>query len=1058
MEPFLKQVAEHYFPREDFSGLTFIFPNRRSSAFFRRHVCGCAASASKAVLMPECLTINDFFASLVPLRTCGRITQIVRLYGCYKALHPEAEPLDDFVCWGDVLLGDFNDVDKYLVNPRQLFTNVSDLKSIEDDFRYLTPSQREAIHSFLSHFRAEPSSPEKDRSVEGHPGKDRSIKLNFLKIWNILLPLYNSFNKSLRSDGLAYEGMVYRAVVSPPEPEAGMSAEMSAGMPQGMEQGLPEEVLAALGDRKFVFVGLNALNECEKKLLRHLRNAGRAEFCWDWSGEWIKNPKNRASFFMSVNVREFPQAFTPDAETGLPETEFNLVSVPSSIGQTKQLPYILKRLGLSGGVPDTVSEIAGASSEITGASSETALASPAAGLATTAAKASASDTGAGLATECAIVLPDEGLLLPVLNSIPDDVRDINVTMGYPMKGSDLCVLMSALSAAQMNTLGRGGKTYFYHRHVRSVLSNNIFRKIASERDRAVCSAVLNGRRSYIDSSDFASSPLLSLCFTPLQVNPAEASSGAVCAFAEYHKSVLSRVGALLAECGHSELDTGFAKDFYKAVCLLGDMKLEIKPATYLRLLDQLLAPVSVPFNGEPLKGLQVMGPLEMRALDFRNLIILSCNEGTFPRRSFSSSFIPPELRKGFGLPTYEYQDSVWAYYFYRMIQRAENVWMLFDSRAEEMKTGEESRYVKQLDYLFGAKIHRYVTSPVQEDEYSEPEISKTPADLEKLRGFTFSATAFQDYLACPAKFYYARVLELGDLAESADNLDGGTLGTVFHAVMQWIYAKPGTGKEPVGRVDEAFIRRRLSKEFAPELRSRISKEICEAVKTVEVRGKDIVLCRVIEQYVRGTLEHDLSLMKSRGTDHFTVLALEKNLPFEFEGDGIGGGSPDGQTRSRRKYSFKGFIDRLDSFDDGTVRVVDYKTGKVTGDEARVMGEEGDDASKASAIFESIFAEDSKDRPKIALQFFIYNLMLRLNPEGRELVGGRRITNAVYSVSGIFKDGCFEYSLPQDVIDGASGMLKDCLDGIFDVERNPVFRRTGDADICEYCDFRMICGR
>ncbi len=1027
MEPFLKQVAEHYFPREDFSGRTFIFPNRRSSAFFRKHVCGCASSAAKAVLMPECLTINDFFASLIPLRTCGRITQIVRLYSCYKALHPEAEPLDDFVCWGDVLLGDFNDVDKYLVDPRQLFTNVSDLKSIEDDFSYLTPAQRDAIHSFLSHFRAEPPSSGKDRSAERQSGKDRSIKLNFLKIWNILLPLYESFNENLLSDGLAYEGMIYRAVVSPPETES--------GMPHGK---LPEGVLAALGERKFVFVGLNALNECEKKLLRHLRDSGQAEFCWDWSGEWIRNPENRASFFMSVNVSEFPQAFRPDAETGLPEPEFNLVSVPSSIGQAKQLPYILKRLGISSGDPDATSPDA-TSPYATFPDATSPESAPLSSEAATVTGSAAPD--AALATECAIVLPDEELLLPVLNSIPDDVRDINVTMGYPMKGSDLCVLMSALSAAQMNTLVRGGKTYFYHRHVRSVLSNNIFRKIAADDDKAVCSAVLNGRRSYIDSSDFAASPLLSLFFTPLQCNLAEVSSEAVCAFAEYHKSVLSRVGALLAECGHSELDTGFAKDYYKAVCLLGDMKLEIKPATWLRLLDQLLAPVSVPFNGEPLRGLQVMGPLEMRALDFRNLIILSCNEGTFPRRSVSSSFIPPELRKGFGLPTYEYQDAVWAYYFYRMIQRAENVWMLFDSRAEEMKTGEESRYVKQLDYLFGANIHRYVTSPVQEDEYSEPEILKTRADLDKLGGFVFSATALQDYLACPAKFYYARVLELGDLAESADNMDGGTLGTVFHAVMQWIYAKPGTKKEPVGRVDEAFIRKRLSKEFAPELRSRIREEICEAIKTVEVRGKDIVLCRVIEQYVRGTLEHDLSLMKSRGTDHFTVLALEKNLPFEFEG-----------------YAFKGFIDRLDSFDDGTVRVVDYKTGKVTGDEHRVMGEDGNDASKASAIFESIFAEDSKNRPKIALQFFIYNLMLRLNPEGRELVGGRRITNAVYSVSGIFKDGCSEYSLPQEVIDGAAGLLKDCLDGIFDVERNPSFRRSDDEDVCKYCDFRMICGR
>mgnify|MGYP000378736998 FL=1 len=327
MTPFLRQVAEHYFSDEDFSRLTFIFPNRRSSAFFRKHVCACAASAGRASLMPDCLTINDFFASLTPVRSCSRVIQLVRLYDCYKSLYPGAEPLDDFICWGDVLLGDFNDVDKYLVDPRQLFTNVSDLKSIEDDFSYLTEAQREAIHSFLSHFRAETPN-EKATAGKVSSGResadgDRSIKLNFLKIWNILLPLYESFNAVLRSEEMAYEGMIYRDVAS-----------------------LPDYVREALEGRKFVFVGLNALNECEKKLLRHLRNSGQAEFCWDWSSEWIRDPENRASFFMAVNVSEFPQAFRPDAE-GLGTPEFNVVSVPSSIGQAKQLPYILGRLGLS---------------------------------------------------------------------------------------------------------------------------------------------------------------------------------------------------------------------------------------------------------------------------------------------------------------------------------------------------------------------------------------------------------------------------------------------------------------------------------------------------------------------------------------------------------------------------------------------------------------------------------------------------------------------------------------------------------------------------------------
>lgn len=1000
MTPFLRQVADHYFPQEDFSSLTFVFPNRRSAAFFRKHVCACAKAAGRTVFMPECVTINDLFSSLSSVRPCDRITQVVRLYDCYSELYPNAESLDEFICWGDVLLSDFNDVDKYLVDPRQLFTNVSDLKSIEDDFSYLNESQKAAIQAFLSHFRADMAP----------AGKDRSIKDNFLKIWNILLPLYDSFNARLRSEEHAYEGMIYREVAS-----------------------LPEGVRESLDGKKYVFVGLNALNECEKKLVRHLRNTGAAEFCWDWSSEWIRDPKNRASFFMEANVAEFPQAFRVDAGEPLPKTGFNIVSVPSSIGQAKQLPYILNNLGIFG-------------------------------------------TEGDMSLECAIVLPDEELLLPVLNSIPDEIKEINVTMGYPMKGSDMSVLMGSLAAAQMNVLGRDGKTYFYHRHVRSALSNNIFRKVASEEDNAAAAEVLSSCKSYMASEDFAGSELLNLFFTPLTGNPADASGAAVEAVVDWQKKVISRVGALLSDCKNADLDLDFAKEWYKAVCLLGDMHLQIRPATYLKLLDQILAPVAVPFNGEPLKGLQVMGPLETRALDFRNLIILSSNEGTFPRKSFSSSFIPPELRKGFGLPTYEYQDAVWAYYFYRMIQRCDNVWMLYDSRTEDMKSGEESRYIKQLEYLFDADVHHYVTSPVKEEEYTEPEIVKTPEHLEKLKDFMFSATALQSYLSCPAKFYYSKVLELNDLAESVDNLDGGTLGTVFHDVMAWIYSREirkteyGCEYVPTGRVDESFITEKLSDGFAPKLRSKIKEEICETIKSVDVRGKDIVLLGVIEQYVRKTLEHDRKLLKEKGVDHFTVLAVEQNLPFEFRGGVKEGDSLQEDGSAGRKYRFKGFIDRLDSFENGTVRVVDYKTGKVTDAEADVTHSGGkktsgkgtsageDEAANALKVFESVFAPDSKDRPKIAFQFFIYNLMLRLNDRGRELSGGKTIGNAVYSVSGLFRDECREYVLPESVVGEVSDMLRECLDGMFDLKENPTWRRTDDESVCQYCDFRMICGK
>ncbi|MGN0190383.1 MAG: PD-(D/E)XK nuclease family protein, partial [Candidatus Cryptobacteroides sp.] len=856
MEAFLKQVADHYIKEEDFSDIEFIFPNRRSSVFFRKYVCEAAQRSGKALVMPGCTTINELFSSLSDLQPASRISLLVDLYECYRNCYPGAESLDEFICWGDVLIADFNDVDKYLADPGQVFANVRDLRSIEDTFEYLTDSQKEAIKSFLSHFYEKRTGSAAQFAVRGE------IKQEFIKLWNILLPLYESFNRMLDEKGLGYEGKIYRKVAA-----------------------MPESVENHLEGRRFVFVGLNALNECEKKLLRHLQGKSAARFCWDWSGEWIKDSSNRASLFMSANVKEFGQDFPLDVG-GLPNPHFNVVSVPSAVGQAKQLPYILGQI-----MPDVAAGEDGVAAE-----------------------------------DCAIVLPDESLLLSVLNSIPPEVKDVNVTMGYPMRGSDFAVLLSTLSAARMNVVRKGESVLFYHKYVRTVLSSNIFRTVASESDSKVCEKILADRKLYVPAEDFAGSELLSLWFRPSPFDPTTASVEAVREFARYQKEVIDRTGGLLSVSTDSGMETLFAKTCYNAVASLEQMNLDIKPSTWMKLLDQILQPVSVPFAGEPLKGLQVMGPLESRALDFRNLVILSCNEGVFPRKSFSSSFIPPELRKGFGLPTYEYQDAVWAYYFYRLIQRAENVWLLYDSRSDGVKTGEESRYIKQLDYLYNADITRCVTKLSAGGNYDVPPIVKTREHLDRINAeVNFSASLLRNYLSCPAKFYYSKIEGLKDVQDSADDLDGGTFGNVFHNVMRWIYCKDGDIRIPVGRVDGAWLKFRLSPEFAPSLRSRIAAEICAELRTDQVRGKNLVLAEVIEQYVLKTLEYDLKLLKSRNAGYFTVLGIERSLPFVFAG-----------------HRFAGFIDRLDSFSDGEIRIVDYKTGKVSDKEMMVMGESGDD--------------------------------------------------------------------------------------------------------------------
>ena len=960
MIPFLKQVADHYYHAGEIEKRCFIFPNRRSMVFFRKHLSGAVREdvMARPIMAPEMLTINDFFHRVGRVRSIDRVRLLIELHECYKECNPKAETLDEFIFWGDVILADFNDVDKYLVDPKQLFANVSDLKKIQDTYTYLTETQRKAIEAFVSHF-----SDLTGRLTVNLDSDDPDVKERFLMIWNILYDLYELFNKRLDEKGIAYEGMVYRR----------LAERLRAEAVDNVFEGIWSK------DVKFVFVGLNALNECEKTLLRKLRDAGMAEFCWDYSGELISDPKNRSSFFMSENVVEFPQAAVWDVE-GLKMPEINVVSVPSSTGQAKRLPEVLQSI---------------AERESEGNVSSMKL------------------------TECAIILPDETLLSSVLNSIPDEVEDINVTMGLPMTGSILYSMMSDISAIQLHAVNRKGEWYFYHKQVWDLFANDLFRKAADPQTMEIVSKVKAEASYYISRKTLSGTPLLDVVFNPVITDPKLASVEQIKAFGDYQNMVLTTVASAVTADSGLDLELEYAKEYYRYVNVLKEIDLEVQPMTYARLLGQLLGAVSVPFRGEPLKGLQIMGPLETRALDFRNVVILSANEGVFPRRNVSSSFVPPELRKGFGLPTYEYQDAVWAYYFYRMISRAERVWMFTDTRTEGLKSGEESRYIKQLEYHFNIPVNRYVVRFDKMKTAQVEDIVKTADDVQKIKSTVLSATTLQNYLSCPAKFYYGTVKELKAEEEVAESLDYGMFGTVYHETMRSIYSSDRmTGKDI-----ESWLGR------GEEIKDRIKSLIIEELNIMEVTGRNLVVTDVILKYVMKTLRRDLELLQRENVEFFEVLGREVRVSGEFEGQKL-----------------KGFIDRLDSFHPGQVRVVDYKTGKVLDDDEKITDD------NAEAIADKIFAEDIKERPKIALQFFIYDLLVQDHP----LAKGRQIYNCVYSTARLFKEPPMNVPRNEKFFEAVSHRLGETLQEMYSLD--VPFRRTKDEKVCEYCDFKMICGR
>jgi hypothetical protein len=425
--------------------------------------------------------------------------------------------LDEFVFWGDVILADFNDVDKYLVDPSQLFTNISDYKSLQDTFEYLTPTQRTAIEGFISHFNDKSG-----RLTVKLDSDNPDVKGRFLQIWNILYPLYQSFRQSLRAKGMAYEGMVYR------------------DLSENLKSKSVEEVFNDVfgDDSDFVFVGLNALSESEKTLLRKLRDAGRAQFCWDWSGDMIRDPQNRSSFFMADNVLEFPQAAQWDPE-GVTAPVINVVSVSSMIGQAKRLPDILDEIAVDRYSGDL----------------------------------------SGIGADCAVVLPDENLLRPILNSIPEPVRDINVTMGLPMTGSLLCSLMSDISSVQLNVVHRGGKRYFYHKHVWDVFSSEIFRKIADELTLEKIAQVRKEAKYYIPEEDFAQTPFLSAVFRMVVTDSKSTSAAQINSFADYQKDVLKIISQKMADDSSLALELEYAREYYRCVNVLQGVGLEVLPMT-----------------------------------------------------------------------------------------------------------------------------------------------------------------------------------------------------------------------------------------------------------------------------------------------------------------------------------------------------------------------------------------------------------------------------------------------------------------------------------------------
>lgn len=959
MKPFLYQVASLFYEKwgAEVSRLAFVFPNRRTGLFFQKYL---SEVADIPLFSPTILTINDLFIQLSGKQSADRISMLFTLYDIYIRQSGSTETFDEFLYWGEMLLNDFDDIDKYMANARMLFSNVTDLREIENDFDFLSDEQIAAIRSFWSSF---------------YPRGDTPNQQQFLAVWQVLYDLYEEFRATLAAEGKGYEGMIFREVVE--------------SMERGESPDLPYE--------QIVFVGLNALSVSEERFLAQLQKRKIADFYWDYVSDKVTDPDNKASYFVSRNRKSFPSSMKLPPEEKV-KTEIEVIGIPSGIGQAKHVYTLLS---------DWCKEAEMSSEE---------------------------------ALRTAVILPDEHLLIPVLNAIPEQIRRINVTMGYPLAGTPVASLIEYILALQKNVRYIDRNPLFYFRDVLPVLNHRYILSTSPEIISSLVKEITENNNIYISHTELGKTPLLEILFTPVT---------GVEAFSDYLIKVLEELNKVMSALSDEEeedapqrtndLEQEFIFHYFTTVNrmkeVMKDARIEMKIDTFFRLLKRVTDTITIPFHGEPLSGLQIMGVLETRALDFDRLIILSMNEGIFPQRKAANSFIPYNLRRGFGLPTYEHQDSVWAYHFYRLIERASHVSLLYDTRSNGLQTGEVSRFVHQLHYHYEVPMRdKLVVYNVSSSKTPPLAVPKREDVMRRLDAYrkggskAISASAINTYLDCPLKFYFSVVEGIREEEEVSETIESDVFGSILHKVMEELY-KPFQGKMVTVdllkaiRKDTALLTGAIARAFASEF-----------FKTEVVRsltGQNYLIGEMIRKYVEKILERDGKLTP------FVYIESERKI------NGLISLSDHSEIR------LKGFIDRVDEVRDA-IRIIDYKSGSGT--------------TTFSSI-ESLFNKEEKDRAKAVMQVFMYCWMYAHLTENK----GKTIQPGIYYVRSLFSDP-FDPSVYHRIERGKSEKVEDfsgyaqafeeglrgCLDEIFNPEIP--FTQTPTGKACSYCPFKGICGK
>lgn len=865
MESFIKSVAEYYYGKlgNEIDKAIFVFESKRASLFFRHHLS--LLSKDKPIFSPEITTVNDFILSLddslKTIDSTGLLFEFYKVYIEYISDKKELK-LDRFIFWANIILNDFDLIDRYMVDTEQMFSNIENYKNIVDDYTYLSEEQRKAIN-MVALWTA---------------GNNENFKDSFILFWKMLKPLYDNLNASLKAKGFMYEGGIYRRLA---ENEDIFSDKFDKG-------------------KKIIFVGLFYMGKAQFSILKSLKKYYDVDFCWDENAKILEDESSVASKIINENKNTLGSV--DDGKWNLHKydthPEITIVGCPGKIAEAKAVNLLIDEMGSP---MDNLKEI-----------------------------------------DSAIILSDENILIPVVSSIPQNIKDINISIGYPLKNSNISLLVNRWVKLLSSVKNKSGEFLFKTSDIISFFTTPIISAYDSGASLVVEEIKNNNNygKRYIINSEMLSelnasisgkSIVLDILLRSENIYPSGFLTSIIDILTILTEKSLSDDALLSDENKISSFELEFIFHYLTIAkrlksltddnkYMFEDTDIETNINIVVKLFDSIVNSKSIPFEGDPLKGIQIIGLLESRCLDFENLIILSAQDGIVSSDKGYNSIIPSAIKKGFGLPSNEITDAIESYRFYRLVGKAKRIIFSYNQNGESVSGSEPSRFITQMELLYGYGIRKKTLS-TNNDIQKDISISITDFDddiCSQMNRFitkggpNLSASAINTLVRCPICFYYDYIKRLRNDQDPYMILKENEFGDIVHLSLKEILKEYENGKLLDKGVFDGFL------DEKHKIRSFVQKAYCNCL-SIDARGDynalDNMYIDMCCEYIKIIFEYERSL-----SDEYEIYYLfgEKQVHRQIK---IG----------PLALNFSGSIDRMDILKNKKgelfLRIIDYKTGK-----------------------------------------------------------------------------------------------------------------------------------